>query len=226
MEDRKLQIISARKLPQKWITHAKDVGISLQDFDFLQITPKDPSSFENLLLSHSCPLVLTSKHAIHAIAPLVHLLPNKNVYVIEGETSNIAEKAGLHIMGTGNNAAELIRKLKLDKPESVLHCTTSNRIPTLSKQLPNYKINYHLVEVYDKILKPQKVENYDGILFYSPSQIDSFLLANELIPHKPMFCMGSTTANHLKKRNHHPILTAKRPTIADLMELMLKYYKL
>ena len=63
----------------------------------------------------------------------------------------------------------------------------------------------------------------DGILFFSPSGIKSFLLDNE-IKNEVCFCIGNTTAATLNEITSN-IIIAKKHKIEAVLKACIKYYK-
>ena len=71
------------------------------------------------------------------------------------------------------------------------------RIEDLPIILKNNNIAVNEVEVYStKLEAPRLPENIKGVMFYSPSTIDSFLKMNS--PNCIAYCIGETTAKKLK----------------------------
>jgi uroporphyrinogen-III synthase len=225
MLEEKPHIISLRTLSPEWIHYAAQAGITIQDFDFLQITIKETSIFEQKVVTNTHPLIFTSQHAIQAVAPLLNRLENKQVFVIKGKTYESSFKAGFQILASAKDSVDLANAIVAHHPKAVLHCTTSYRRPALDKILSSYSIDYQCIEVYDKQLTPRKIDTYDGLIFFSPSQVDAFIIENELLPNKPAFCIGKTTADHLRRMKHYPILVAQQSSISNLITLILDFYK-
>lgn len=68
---------------------------------------------------------------------------------------------------------------------------------TLPNALQLASIKYAEIEVYETILQPQRISTpLDGILFYSPSGVESYFNSNDY-NNETLFCIGTTTANAL-----------------------------
>ena len=92
------------------------------------------------------------------------------------------------------------------------------RIEDLPIILKNNNIVVNEVEVYStKLEAPSLPENIKGVMFYSPSTIDSFLKMNS--PNCIAYCIGETTAKKAKKY-FRKVYTAKIPTIESVIELV------
>jgi uroporphyrinogen-III synthase len=225
MHNKTIHIVCTRKLSAELIIRAASNGIIVRDIDLLDIQPIHVVKFESALLQSQLPLVFTSAHAVQAIAPLMEKISNQTAFAIEGNTSEVAKANGFNLLGIAANATQLAHAIAAKNVNSVLHCTTAHRRNELENGLANYGIGYSTLYVYEKNLTPQKIDSFDGIMFFSPSQVDAFLIANELEIRTPAFCVGSTTANHLKEQGHQHIVIAEQASAEQLIETVLKFYK-
>ena len=74
------------------------------------------------------------------------------------------------------------------------------------------------------MLKPHQIkESFDGVLFYSPSGVNSFL-ENNTLGNKTCFCIGTTTAKALENKTKN-IVIASQPTVEHVIDEVIKYYK-
>jgi uroporphyrinogen-III synthase len=63
----------------------------------------------------------------------------------------------------------------------------------------------------------------DGILFFSPSAIASFLEKNEM-KNETCFCIGTTTAKVLENKTKN-IVIASKPTLEHVIDVVIQFYK-
>ena len=87
-------------------------------------------------------------------------------------------------------------------------------------------ITIQAVEVYHKAFSPAEIPAFQGILFFSPSQITSFLSKNHLESQIPAFCIGATTATFLKNQGHKNIHIATAPSPTAVLEKVYQYFNL
>ncbi|MDP2176524.1 MAG: uroporphyrinogen-III synthase [Bacteroidota bacterium] len=226
MLNKKIHILSTRILSDDLIFLANTSNILIDCYDFLQIYPKEIKHFQNVVLENSSPFVFTSIHAIESIKSLIPNLKTKKCFVIDGNTSNLALSLGFIIKGIATDSNKLALKIKESKTIEVLHCTTKIRRDDLQLRLQKENINYKVIEVYDKKINPIKVNNYDGVMFFSPTQVDAFLIENTLDPAKPAFCVGKTTSQYLKNKNHNNIITSSKSLALELLKSIINYYKI
>ena len=91
--------------------------------------------------------------------------------------------------------------------------------------LGNAGIQIIACEVYQKKQLKKKVGQFDGVLFFSPSQFDAFIAANELKPDIPAFCIGRTTATHVAKFNHKNIIVSKQASEEAILKSVYNFFK-
>ena len=90
--------------------------------------------------------------------------------------------------------------------------------------LGNEKIDYNEIEVYKTVLIPNKIDTFiDGILFFSPSGVESYL-NNNSITSQICFCIGTTTAKALADKTNNVIL-ANQPSVENVIIQTIKYFK-
>ena len=79
------------------------------------------------------------------------------------------------------------------------------------------------VEAYKTMLSPNKIDDsFSGVLFYSPSGIESYLKENKT--DKIAFCIGETTAVEARK-HFDDVRVAKVPTVESVIELVNADYE-
>ena len=78
------------------------------------------------------------------------------------------------------------------------------------------------VEAYKTMLSPEKIDDdVSGVLFYSPSGIESYLKENTT--DKIAFCIGETTAKEARKY-FEIVKVADMPSTESLLELVTNHY--
>jgi uroporphyrinogen-III synthase len=79
------------------------------------------------------------------------------------------------------------------------------------------------VEVYETILTPHKIDFIpNGILFFSPSGVQSYLQENK-IENENCFCIGNTTAEALKDITKNVII-AHQQTVENAIMKCIEFY--
>jgi uroporphyrinogen-III synthase len=89
-----------------------------------------------------------------------------------------------------------------------------------------FKINeviFEEVEVYQTLLTPHKINSpVDGILFFSPSAVQSYVKEN-IISNEVCFCIGTTTANEIEKTTNKFVI-ANQPTVENVIIQTINYF--
>lgn len=229
MTRQRYKVVCTRKLDNHWIKLALQKGIILQSYDFLEIREKAPETFQATIEQNTAPFVFTSAHAVKAVAALLAIHRDvfkiKDCFCIEGATSATATKAGFHVLNTAKDAKSLARCIIGAGVKRVLHCSSLNRRKELAEALSTAGIQTEFCAVYEKALAPVKVDEFDGVAFYSPSQINAFLQANNLDKTTPAFCVGTTTAAHLKSLGHGQIFIAPQSSTESILQTVFEHFK-
>lgn len=202
-------------------------GFFIEDKDFLAFSYTNKKSVADKIESNSFPLIFTSQHGVKGFNFLRKKfnfkIKKNHCYAIEGTTSRTA--AGFEVINTALNAAQLAERIIENQESNVLHCTTKHRRHELASKLTEAGVNINVCEVYDKKMLPQKVADFDGVLFFSPSQFDAFTACNHLMVDTPIFCIGATTAKHAKNLNHKNIIVAEQANEAAVLTTVYEYFK-
>ena len=80
------------------------------------------------------------------------------------------------------------------------------------------------VKVYETLYNEKTFHNsFDGVMFYSPSGIESYTKTNNL-KSTVAYCIGNTTAQ-VAKTYTDKIIIAKKPSLEDVIDSVLKDFK-
>ena len=229
MIENKIHIVSTRKIEAYLKQMAFEKNIIISDFDFLNYEYIQSQDIIQVLSINTAPLIFTSQNAVKAILQLLTKnnlqLKSKSCYTIEGVTENLALKNGFTILGSAKDSNQLANKIIEQKRDRLIFCCGNIRLNNLKDILIKNKIELLELEVYKKTLTPHTLDNnFDGIMFFSPSQIDSFLKTNSLSIDTPSFCIGSTTANYLKSKQHFNCFTSKTQTVKSVLDFAIEHF--
>lgn len=223
------KVVCARKLDDKWKELALQKGIILECYDFLEIKLRASETFRQSIEQNTAPFVFTSAHAVKAVAALMAAHPDalktRDCFCIEGTTSASATDKGFLVLATAKDASSLAQCIIEAGCQRVLHCSSLNRRQELSERLAAAGIETEFCAVYEKALSPVKVGALNGVVFYSPSQVDAFLSANALDPITPAFCIGATTAAHLKALGHEQTYIAPKSDTQSILQTVFEHFK-
>ena len=227
-----INILSTRPIDPSLIETAGSKGIFIEVRSFIQTIPVQSAALvqeiENAL-SKSATVVFTSMNAVDAVAK--HLnghTPQWNIYSIGTTTDQLIKKyfgEGL-ITGTAYNAADLAALIVKDRfiDEVIFFCGNQRR-NELPDMLRNNDIMVHETEVYKTIAVAHKINRaFNGILFFSPSAVESFFLNNSINEQTILFAIGNTTADAIKQFTGNKIIISATPGKENLAEQMIEYY--
>jgi uroporphyrinogen-III synthase len=212
-------VLSTKKLSLSQKQLLLNAGIGLVEYDAIQIEfidfKTDTRAFKNA--------VITSKNSAKAILKQDLKIGNcfcvgeKTAAFLKENNFNIAE-----IADYGVNLAQIIVG-KYPNENFTFFCGNERRdeLPAILKK---NNVNFEEIEVYKTSLKPKQFEReFEGILFFSPSGVKSFVSKNKL-DKSIAFCIGSTTASEAKKHTNN-IVTANKPSIENVIVQAVKYFK-
>ena len=220
--DKKIQVFSTRNLSEPQRQRFKNV--EAESTDFLKISfnriakPTLKAKIENV--------IITSQNAVEAIVSSVpkEELQFKNIYCVGRRTKRLIETKIGKVKHSENYAKDLAAYLVefIDGTE-VTHFCSDIRLDELSTTLQNNHIKVNEVEAYKTILDSEKIDpDVEGIMFYSPSTVDSFLINNSA-DGKVAYCIGDTTATEAKKY-FKDVRVAKMPTVESVIDLVNAHY--
>lgn len=198
-------------------------GIHVDSEDFVKINPSRISAA--LLKKPIRNVVITSKNAVESL--LTSTTPDRlqfeQIYCVGRKTKRLIERHFGQVAHFENSARKLADYLVefMDGTEVTYFCSNI-RLDDLPKILKENNITVNEIEAYktkhDSVTLDASVE---GVLFYSPSTIDSYLLNNK--PDRIAYCIGETTAGYARKY-FSDVRVARIPDTESLIELVNEDY--
>ncbi len=221
-----IRVLSTKKLLVNQKQFLLNANISLVEADFISINQKKVN-IETINEN----LIFTSQNAVLSLienledTDTIELLKKKNVFCVGMKTKGLLEENGFNVIAYTGYVADLAEIITLIYGKEKFTFFSGNlRRDTLPDALKEAKIVFNEIEVYQTILNPQKVNGtFDGILFYSPSGIQSYLKDNK-INKETCFCIGTTTADALENITNNVII-ANQPTVENVIIQCINYYK-
>ena len=216
-------ILSTKILNQTQLQTFENKSINLIHCDFIQTKPK---SFEiNQLHSY---LIFTSQNAVEGVMnhQYISKIKENPVLCVGIKTKALLEKNGFKVLDCVRGAKALIEVIENQyKNESFTFFCGQNRLDTLPNYFNSNQIIWNTYEVYQTELTPVKIENEpNGILFFSPSGVESFFLKNKINPNQVAFCIGETTAETATKNGFKKVEIANEPSIESVIERAITYF--
>ncbi len=232
MQQNNVQILCTRPLPESLIDLAEAASISITVSPFIEtesILSVEVQQEIELLSFQTAIVVFTSMNAVDAVTGLLDgHQPDWTIYSIGTATGRLVmEYFGEEkIAGTANDAASLAELIAEDRfaDEVVFFCGDQRR-DELPAMLRLQGIDVNEIVVYQTIILPHRIEQqYHGILFFSPSAVQSFFQKNKLNDTTILFAIGNTTANEIKKFTSNKIIISDSPGKENLVEKMMEYF--
>lgn len=219
-----ISILSTKTLSVEQRQVFLDADFDLLEQDFIEIENKN---FE--LKNINTNLIFSSQNAVLSLMEQNgwETLKSKNVFCVGEKTKDLLELNGFKVDVYMDYASELAEIITLIyNKESYTFFSGNLRKETLPKALQEAGIIFNEIEVYQTKLAPFKIssqEKFQGILFFSPSAVESYLTNNK-IKNEICFCIGYTTASALKNITKN-IVIPEQPTIEDVIEAVIEEYK-
>ncbi len=196
-----MKILSTKKLKPNQRDLLLGADFSVVDYDAIGIEFLNfeiPTEVKNV--------IFTSQNGVKAFLKQISLLlsPSESenfilniekVFCVGQKTKALLEKNGLKVTQNTNYGSELAYFIVENYKNHSFHffCGSIRReeIPIVLK---DNKIEFIEIKTYKTTLIPRRFDQkWDGILFFSPSGVDSFVSENNL-ENTTAFCIGTTTA--------------------------------
>lgn len=210
---------------------AKSRGLLVEDKELIHIDLLESPEVVEKIRQNALPFIFTSQYGVKAVHNLIQKyqikLDNNSAYCISGKTARDAKDVGFQVQETASNSDLLAKKIaELKDKTSYLHAGANLGLTEWKTYLSSKHISIQTIHVYYKILCTHTFTNVFAVMFFSPTQIDTFLQANTLTEQIPAFCIGETTASHLSKHHHKNIFVANEPSERAMFDLVYSYYNL
>ena len=232
MPENKISILCTRVLDQHIINRAEANGIHITTLPFIEIQLREDELFSQQvkqLALQKINVVFTSVNAVESVAQQLNEEVNWKIFCIGGATK---DAVGRHfkeesIIASAKNASLLARKIieKGNIKEVIFFCG-DQRLDDLPETLSANKINVQEIIAYHNLQTPHDIqEDYDGILFFSPTAVHSFFLMNTIRTNVVLFSIGKTTSATIQSYCINKVITSEWPGQESLLEKVLEYYK-
>ncbi|MDR3716255.1 MAG: uroporphyrinogen-III synthase [Puia sp.] len=250
MQENKITLLSTRPVDAGWVALAAEKGIFLEAVSFIETEPIPGDEAADLRLADlsrmPATIVFTSMNAVDAVANRISGLPDGSrsgagwrIFCIGQATRQrviryFGEPA---IAGTADSALSLAETIlthfREDSrgrgdsegfPEVIFFCGDQRR-DELPDRLRENSVPVTEIVVYKTIRMARTLERrYDGILFFSPSAVDSFFPANQLPEGTVLFAIGATTAAAVRKHSSNRVIIGESPAKEILIGQAIEFF--
>jgi len=227
----KIQILSTGPVAEELIKEAAENDIIIDEISFITTEDIDDIAIEKKireLSNQKITVVFTSTNAVNAVARFISKQPGWKIFCIGSTTKTLVKK----FFGEGAVAefaenAESLSKLILQNSsiKDITFFCGDKRRDELPGNLNKGGIVVDEIVVYKTIETPTVLtKQYDGILFFSPSAVQSFFSKNSINKNAKIFVIGSTTANAVKLFSQQPVIIAETPGKKNLVNLAINHF--
>lgn len=227
-----ISILSTRPVSEKQIGDARSKNIIIDVISFIETEPIEnvevQQEIESAMLRPAA-VVFTSMNAVDAVSQFItdEQLPWR-IYCIGNTTRELAINyfGAESIAGFASDASELAEVIIAGGEEdSVIFFCGDQRRDELPRLLSENEIEVDEIIVYETVLVPHRVNKlFHGILFFSPSAVESFFSVNKISSETKMFAIGKTTAEAIAARCSNKIILPEESTKYSLVEKMMEYF--
>ncbi len=217
-----VRVLSTKKLQPNQKQYLLNAGLSVLEADFIGV------HYKPFILQITTPnLIFTSQNAFNSflLNEDAAKFKDSTVLCVGSKTKAVIEENGYNVIASADTAEELASIIiNHYKGERFTFFSGSMRRDTLPDALATANINYTEVEVYETVLTPHTITaKLDGLLFFSPSGVESYISANAITT-ETCFCIGATTAAALKGVTD-TIVAANIPSVENVIVQVRNYYK-
>jgi uroporphyrinogen-III synthase len=232
MPEHNLHILCTRPVEKIQVEKAKQKGITLDSFSFIEteaIQNIETQQEIEWASVEEATVVFTSMNAVESVTGMLDgFIPSWNIYCMGNKTKQlVAEYFGEHaIADTADNASDLADKIiENEEPEEVIFFCGNQRREELPVKLRSHHIDVNEIVVYETITIEHTIDKvYDGILFFSPSAVESFFSKNKLPDQTVLFAIGNTTAKTIHRYCNNRIMISGQPGKDELIEQAIEYF--
>ena len=217
-----IQILSTKTLLDNQREALTNANLNVVEVDFIETKSQ---AFELNGINDN--LIFTSQNAVQSflLDPKSEDLKTKNVFCVGLKTKTILEDNGFNVLVDTDYSSDLAEIISLIyNKESYTFFSGNLRRDILPNTLKENGITFNEIEVYETNLTPKKITTkLDGILFFSPSAVESYLKLNK-IKNEICFCIGETTAEALEEKEIANIIIAAEPSVENVIDEVIAYY--
>ncbi len=222
--EKEINVLSTKQLATSQTDlFSGDIGFKMSDFIAIRFNRMKPSILKN---AHA-DIVITSQNGVEALlnnyAPME--LNFENIYCVGRRTKRLIERKIGKVTHMENSAVELAKHIvRMKNIKELTYFCGNLKQEEFSSILSKNNIAVDEVEAYRTILNERKFEDtFDGILFYSPSGVQSYI-ENNTDTNAVAFCIGETTATEAKKY-FEKVEVSKLPSIENVIKLVNQHFE-
>lgn len=228
-----ISILSTAPLEPRLLNSAKEHGLIADVVPFIQIVDvADESETQKLLhqlYKQTATVIFTSANAVRAVCENPAFgQPDWKIYCVKNATKAAVQEYfdESNICGTSNDAASLADIIINQRiNEDIYFFCGDQRMETLPEKLTQAGITLNEIIVYKTIEQPHFIEKeYDGILFFSPSAVNSYFNLNIPDEHTVLFAIGNTTAAAIRENSNNTLIISDEQSKEAVLNTTSQYF--
>ena len=228
-----INILSTAMLNDQLLHKAAAQGVQLDAVSFIKVSAIESEELVERVVDLcyvSATVVFTSVNAVKAVADIILAAdPHWDIYCVGESTKSavLSQFESCNVVAVANSAGELVNIIIEDgEEEEIVFFCGDQRLDTLPRMLRENDIEVYEVVVYRTELIPQTMgKQYDGILFFSPSGVNSFFSSNKIEAGVVLFAIGNTTADATKKHTNNKVVFSDTASKESMVDYAIKYFK-
>lgn len=234
-----IHVLSTKFLIESEVKRLRDAGFQYSFHPFITIESKDDNKtiertkeiFEKQ--DKQTLLVFTSVNALRFIY-IAQKYAGKHI-----KTSKIACIDGITLQNSLNffdaknivikapNAARLAEQIVKSEYKKIIHFCGNISLGEVSDALAITGKTVERFVVYETKFTPMKVrQKYHGVMFFSPSGVESFYSENKPELDVVPFAIGATTAKEISKHHPNKIVVCEKPSQQEMVSRVIEHFNI
>ncbi len=230
--ERPINILSTRPVDTILLQEAATHNIYIECLSFIDTSVAinlDKKERIKALAETPQTIIFTSMNAAEAIIEsLEGHKPTWDIYCMGGTTKTIIKDyfGDNSIKGTGKDALSLAEGMITNGTKEATFFCGNIRRDELPQLLKSNGIGLEEMVVYETMVTPHPIsKDYDAVLFFSPSAVDSFFSVNKVVENTILFAIGNTTAKAIGNYSNYIIVKADTPEKDNLVKKAIAYFQ-
>ena len=232
MVENKIKILSTRTLNGELLHKTVLQDMDVEADTFIKIIPdvsQETAAFIQSLALQPAAVIFTSVNAVNAVTARLTVAPPWKIFSIGGATKDALQHFfdASSIVASAKNATLLSEKIiAYGSIKEVVFFCGNRRMNHLPEKLDDAGITVKELHVYQTVETPvATTKEYEGILFFSPSAVESFFSINTIPVHTILFSIGESTTAAIESYCSNKVITSQWPGESNMMEMVADYFK-
>ncbi|MCW5911148.1 MAG: uroporphyrinogen-III synthase [Cyclobacteriaceae bacterium] len=221
-----VRLLSTKTLSAGAQEEATRLGFALTQIDFIHTEKIEPNNWLTSI-SPTEVYIFTSARAVKAAAEAGINLSKASIAALSGATQQALHDLGLTVLYTADRAKSLTQEIINGHARHVTFFCGDKHRNELPESLMQHGVDVSKIVVYRTELTPHVIsETFDGVLFFSPSAVQSFLWKNTISPSTSIFCIGNTTAREFPATVTNTLIISPVPDPCKLLRMAAQHFLL